>query len=188
MSVALLQDEEHKHEILDDRESVFHVLTWSALRYTPHSHQDDVEPYLKPYDEVLAHRDGTVTGGTLKKDMIRSPLRVTFYPPALHALIEELCAWFDERYRVLQRRSLIFSVERGGEYFDAIKAHHHKFCEMMRENGSLVRVFRQSLASGDWSNDGVAQENKTRKHKALDLTPDSPRSSKFRKVNDGSRK
>ena len=31
MSVALLQNEEHKHKILDDQESLFHVLTWFAL-------------------------------------------------------------------------------------------------------------------------------------------------------------
>ena len=46
MSIALLQDEEHEHEILDDRESAFHLLTWSALRYTSHSHQDNVELYV----------------------------------------------------------------------------------------------------------------------------------------------
>jgi len=147
-----------------------------------------MELYLKPYDKVVTYCNETVTGGTLKKNMIHSPLRVTFYPPVLHTLIEELCAWFDECYRVLQCRFLIFSVERGSEYFDAIKGHHHKFCKMMQENGSLVCVFQQSFASGDWSNDGVVQENKTCKCKALDFTPNLPCSSKFRKVNDGSRK
>ena len=53
MSIALLQDEKHKHEILDDRKSVFHILTWSALYYTSHSHQDNMELYLKPYDKVV---------------------------------------------------------------------------------------------------------------------------------------
>ena len=190
MSVALLQnrEHEHEHEILDDRESAFYVLTWSALRYTAHSRHATMGLLMDPYDEAKVDWDGTVMGGWLKKHMIRSPLEATFHPPALHALIEELCAWFDERYRVLERRSLIFSGERGAEYFDAVKAHHLKSCEMMRENGSLVRVFRQSLASCDWSDDDMTQENNTYKRKVLDLTPHSPRSSKFRKGNDGSRK
>jgi len=193
MSVALLQnrEHEHEHEILDDRESAFHVLTWSALRYTAHSRHSTMGLLMDPYDEAKVDWDGTVMGGWLKRNMIYDPLKVIFHPPALHKLIDELRAWFKERYRVLERRSWIFSEESdvlGTEYFDAIEAHHLKSCEMMRENGSLVRVFRQSLASGDWSDDGVTQENNTHKRKVSDLTPNSPRSSKFRKGNDGSRK
>ena len=63
-------------KILDDRESAFHVLTWSALHYTAHSHQDDVEPYMMPYDEIVIYRDGTVMGGRLKRDM--TPLGLHF--------------------------------------------------------------------------------------------------------------
>ena len=81
MSVFLLQNNQHVHQILDDQESAFHVLTWSALRYTAHSHQDDVGPQMKPYDEMDVHCNGGVEGGKLKRDIIREPLQVIFHPP-----------------------------------------------------------------------------------------------------------
>ena len=98
MSVFLLQNNQHVHQILDDRESAFHVLTWSALRYTAHSHQDDVGPQMKPYDEVDVHRNGDVEEGKLKRDMIQETLQVIFHPPMLHKLIDNLCALFDLCY------------------------------------------------------------------------------------------
>ena len=81
MSAALLQNNQHVHEILDDWESAFHLLTWSALRYTPH---------MKPYDEMDVYCNGNVKGGFHKELMIRKPLEVTFYPPTLHELIDGL--------------------------------------------------------------------------------------------------
>ena len=98
MSVFLLQNNQHVHQILDDQESAFHVLTWSALRYTAHSHQDDVGPQMKPYDEMDVYCNGNVKGGFRKELMIRKPLEVTFYPPALHELIDDLHALFELRY------------------------------------------------------------------------------------------
>ena len=52
MSVALLQNNQHMHEILDNWESAFHLLMWSVLYYTPHSSRDDMGLYMKPYDEM----------------------------------------------------------------------------------------------------------------------------------------
>ena len=96
MSVALLQNDHHVHEILDDRESVFYVLMWSALRYTLHSHQDDVGLQMKSYDEVDVHHDGGVEGGRLKGYMIQNSLKVIFHLPTLHKLINKLCILFRE--------------------------------------------------------------------------------------------
>ena len=98
MSVFLLQNNQHVHQILDDWESAFHVLTWSALHYTAHSHQDDVGPQMKPYDEVDVHHNGGVEGGRLKRDMIQNGLKVIFHSPMLHKLIDDLHALFDLRY------------------------------------------------------------------------------------------
>lgn len=55
MLVALLQNKEHKHEILDDQESVFHVLIWFVLHYTLYSHQDDVELHIILYNEIYCN-------------------------------------------------------------------------------------------------------------------------------------
>ena len=71
MSVALLQNTQDIHEILDDWKSVFYVLTWSVLCYTTHSSRDDVGPYMKPYDEIDVYCNRCVEGGRLKRDMIQ---------------------------------------------------------------------------------------------------------------------
>lgn len=127
-----------------------------------------------------------MTGGRLKRDMIHHLLEVRFHPPALQKLTNELCGWFKERYRVLlERPSWTSSEESDAEDFYAIETRHRTVCETMRKRNTLLRVFRRRLMSGDWSDDGVAQENNTRKRKALDLTPSS---SKSRKGNDGSSK
>ena len=62
MSVFLLQNNQHVYQILDDQEF--------ALHYTAHSHQDDVRPQMKPYDEVDMHRNWGVEEGRLKGYMI----------------------------------------------------------------------------------------------------------------------
>ena len=60
MSVALLQNKEYKYEILDDQESVFYVLTWFALFYTPYSHWDNVELHIIFYNKVDVYCNRTV--------------------------------------------------------------------------------------------------------------------------------
>ena len=194
MSVALLQNTQDVHEILDDRESAFHVLTWSALRYTAHSSRDDVGSHMKPYDEVDVHRNGGVEGGRLKGYMIQNGLKVIFHPPELHELIDVLRRWFRERYKTLEPDVEIPLGEGTGakititDNLDAAKIHHDRVCEAMRQRDTLVCVFRQKLASGDWSEDCAAQDNYTRKRKALDQPTSSHHSSKSRKSNNGSRK
>ena len=189
MSVALLQNDRHVHEILDDRESAFHVLTWSALRYTAHSSRDDVGPHMKPYNEIDVYRNGNVKGGFRKELMIRKPLEVTFYPPALHNLIEDLRIWFEERYRVVKRN---VRFPQGPKNFPNANdvandaAQHDELCEVMRTQGTLVAIFRQWLAE-DWPEDDTAQDNYTRKRKASHSPTTSYCSSKSRKGDDGSR-
>ena len=140
MSVTLLENNQHVHGIIDDRESAFHLLTWSALRYTAHSHQDDVGPQMKPYDEVDVHRDGGVEGGRLKGYMIQDPLKVTFHPPALHELIDDLRIFFRERYRGLTSDAKAYP-----QLYPALEAEHHKKCEVMQKCGSLVDISDDGL-------------------------------------------
>ena len=131
------------HGILDDRESAFHVLMWSALRYTAHSSRDDVGPHMKPYDEAVAYRDGNVQGGSGKKNMIWDPLKVTFHPPALHELIDDLRALFDLRYPPL-------SVTLCDDIHCLWKAKNARRLQQMKCHDGLVRIFREWLRSPDW--------------------------------------
>ena len=124
MSVFLFQNNQHVYQILDDQESAFHVLTWSALRYTTHSHQDDVGLQMKLYNEVDVHHDGGVEEGRLKGYMIQNSLKIIFHPPALHKLINGLHIFFQKHYSDLASDALAFP-----QLYPALEAKHHKKCE-----------------------------------------------------------
>jgi len=57
---------------------------------------------MDSYDEAKVDCDGNVEGGSGKELMIQKPLWVTFHPPALHKLIDELHILFQEQYRELK--------------------------------------------------------------------------------------
>ena len=128
MSVFLLQNNQHVHQILDDRES--------ALRYTAHSHQDDVEPQMKLYDKVDVHHDRNIKGGFHKELMIRKYLEVTFYPPALHELIDDLYTLFELHY-------LPLSVTSYDNIHCLWKARNARRFQQMKCRNGLVRIFRK---------------------------------------------
>ena len=136
MSVALLENNQHVHGILDDRESAFHVLMWSALHYTAHSSRDDMGPHLKPYDEMDVYHNENVKGGSRKKNMIWDPLKVIFHPPVLHKLIDNLHALFDLHY-------LPLSVTLCNDIHCIWKARNARHLEQMKCHDGLVRIFRE---------------------------------------------
>jgi len=177
MSVFLLQNNQHVHEILDDWESAFHVLTWSALRYTAHSSWDDVGSQMKPYDEVDVHRDGGVEGGRLKRDMIHHGLKVIFHPPPLHNLIEDLRSLFDLRYPPL-------SVTSHDDIYGLWKARNARRLKQMKDRDGLVRTFREWLRSPEWLPADTAKANALGKRVAQDT---NLRPSKSQKRNDGNK-
>jgi hypothetical protein len=102
MSAALLQDNDKRNEIEDDRESCLHVLTWTALRFTKHTISGGrSNRFLRAFDEEYEDEDG-VKGGDLKKGFLLGrdiPRTVKFdRRPQLDALIEELTEAFAVRY------------------------------------------------------------------------------------------
>ena len=175
MSVALLQNTQDVHEILDDRESAFHVLTWSALRYTAHSSRGDVGPHMKPYDEIDVYCNGNVKGGSGKMYMIQNGFKVTFHPPELHNLIDDLRALFDLRYPPL-------SVTLCDDIHCIWKARNARRLEQMKCRDGLVRIFREWLRSPDWLSADMAKANALGKRVAQDT---NSRPSKSQKRNDG---
>ena len=189
MSVALLQNNWYVYGILDDQESAFHVLTWSSLHYTAHSRHANVDLLMDPYDKAKVDCNGNVEEGSGKELMIQKPLQVTFHPPALHKLIDELHILFWERYSELTGDAQTFplSNESPSQIYAAIEAEHHKRCEVMKARGAFEYVFRRRLASGDWSEDCAAQENYTHKRKVSHPPTTSYHLSKSHKSNDGSR-
>src|SRR6201986_2612132 len=70
MSAALLHNNEKPHELVDDRESSLHVLTWTALRFTKHTISGGGSSrFLRAFDEEYKDEDG-VKGGDLKKGFL----------------------------------------------------------------------------------------------------------------------
>jgi len=108
MSVAILQDPEKVHDICDDRESAFYVLTWTALRYGNHDqmHPDRLSRHLERYD--YSYPAGKhIKGGELKRLMLCACIlskEVTFNPP-LNRLIEDLTAHLHARYVKIEASS-----------------------------------------------------------------------------------
>ena len=177
MSVALLRNNRHVHGILDNRKSVFHVLTWSLLRYTAHSRHANMGLLMHPYDEAKVDWNGNVKGGDSKINMIREPLEVTFYPPALHELIDDLRTLFELRYPPL-------SVTSCDDVHCLWKARNARRLQQMKCRDGLVRIFREWLRSSDWLPADTAKANALGKRVAQDtnLQP-----SKSQKRNDGNK-
>ena len=117
-------------------------------------------PHMKPYDEAVAYRDGNVQEGS-EKNMIRDPLKVTFHLPALHKLIDNLCALFDLCY-------LPLSVTLCDDIHCLWKAKNARCLQQMKCRDGLVRIFREWLRSPDWLPTDIAKVNALRKHVAQD--------------------
>ena len=134
-------------------------------------------PHIKPYDEVVAYRDGNIQGGSGKKNMIWDPLKVTFHPPALHELIDDLRALFDLCY-------LPLLVTLYNDIHCLWKAKNARHLQQMKCCDGLVRIFREWLQSPDWLPVDMAKANALSKRVAqnTNLQP-----FKSQKCNDGSK-
>jgi len=84
--------------------------------------------------------------------MIRDPLKVTFHPPALHELIDDLCALFDLCYPPL-------SVTLCDDIHCLWKAKNVRRLQQMKYRDGLVRIFREWLRSPDWLPGDMAKAN-----------------------------
>ena len=109
MSIAIIQDPEKIHDIRDDRESAFYVLTWTALCYASHdeTHPDHLGEYLATYN--YSYPGGKYTkGGELKMlSLLQGILsnEVTFNAP-FNRLIGDLTAHFRVRYVKIEANDL----------------------------------------------------------------------------------
>ena len=103
MSAILLRNADHVHELADDRESAFWVLTWVLLRYTQHNlSPDDLAERMSIFDEML-WIDGTASGGDLKMLAHLEKIDISEVQfagrPGLPKLINNLAHIFSLRYR-----------------------------------------------------------------------------------------
>ena len=142
-----------------------------------YSSRDNVGPHIKPYDEVVAYQDGNIQGGSGKKNMIWDPLKVTFHPPALHEVIDDLRALFDLCY-------LPLLVTLCNDIHCLWKAKNTRHLQQIKCCDGLVRIFREWLQSPDWLPVDMAKANALSKRVAqnTNLQP-----FKSQKCNDGSK-
>jgi len=148
MSVALLQDREHEHEHENIRWSRVCVacidLVCTALHCPQSSRQCRAVHDALWWDSYISRWD--CDGRQVEEG--HDPPRVTFRPPALHKLINELCIWFKERYRVLERCPWMFSEESDPEDYDAIEARHRTLCEVIAKTWHVSTRFPTKACVG----------------------------------------
>ena len=99
MSAAILQNPQKQHDVEDDRESVYHLLNWLALRFTKHDRIHELPHYLLQFDECFKLEGSAEKGGELKQKRLTWPLPIAFKScPQLNPLLEELRKAFAVRY------------------------------------------------------------------------------------------
>lgn len=145
MSAAILQDPKKVHEISDDRESAFHVLTWTALCYGHHdqTHPDRLREYLAPYD--YSYSAGKfVKGGELKRDALMQSVlsdKVTFNPP-LNRLIADLTAHLRTRYVQIKPRDRVYLESLATKIINL-----EQVAERTESQNEVLEVYRESRAN-----------------------------------------
>ena len=172
MSAAILQNPRKVHDFCDDRESAFHVLTWTALCYGHHDQTLRVGRYLRQYDDFYsAGRD--VEGGELKINALMQYVlseEVTFNPP-FNRLITDLTAHLRARYVKIDpsdRSDLAFltqniaelerapvgsksQLEMAQRYRDTNFAYKVSVnLERLQTRNWLIETMRKHLAEPDW--------------------------------------
>ena len=145
MSAAILQDPKKVHEISDDRESAFHVLTWTALCYGHHNqtHPDCLREYLAPYD--YSYSAGKfVKGGELKRDALMQSVlseKVTFNTP-FNRLIADLTAHLRSRYVQIKAKDQAYL-----ESLIKKIANLEQLPERTESQKEVLEVYRESRAN-----------------------------------------
>jgi hypothetical protein len=101
MSSILLMSTNHVHTLTDDLESFLHVLSWVALRFTPHGLSTAALTHL--LDSVFDHSyedDGFARGGNIKSGYLigGQVTKSNFQQEKLSKLIKVLTATCAVRY------------------------------------------------------------------------------------------
>ena len=179
MSAAILQEPGKVHDICDDRESAFHVLTWTALCFGNHNktQPDHLRQYLKQYDYYYSAGQFT-KGGELKIHALLQAVlsnEVAFNPP-LNKLLEDLTDYLCVRYVKIKphdRESLGLTTklitvleQKPGDpeeiqMLQRIRTTNPAYIaakklEQLERRNWLVETLRMHLAQSDWPlNDGA---------------------------------
>jgi hypothetical protein len=168
MSAALLHNNEKLHELVDDRESYLHVLTWTALHFTKHTISGGGSSrFLRAFDEEYEDEDG-VKGGDLKKGFLLGhdiPRVVKFDSrPQLDAFIEELTEAFAVLYEKPPSAEEVKALEeaQSANLPPSIMAgltafKYQKHLNDLATPSWLVDTFRRHLNTGYWPPSDQAQ-------------------------------
>jgi hypothetical protein len=203
MSAALLYNNKKPHELIDDRESSLHVLTWTGLRFTKHSISGGGSSrFLRAFDEEYEDEDG-VKGGDLKRGFLVSreiPRTIKFDGrPQLDALIKELTEAFAVRYEEPPSAEDIKTLEdmRSNNaplsYLNSnVAFKYQKHLDDLATPSWLVDTFRRHLNTGYWPPSDQAEgqpiaigSNRKRAREEAKLELRIPRT-KSQRLSDGS--
>ncbi|THU84584.1 hypothetical protein K435DRAFT_687194, partial [Dendrothele bispora CBS 962.96] len=168
ISSALLQALVSCHSTKDDFESFFHVLGWTALKFTNHPMEGDLLKYSLRhiYDDAFL-KVGRLRGGVGKQGAManRSLSRVGFVPSAFCDIIvdfEDTCA---SRYvqapdpDVVKEVSLMIESETN-EKRKIIHMNNHEWALHMRQTrldsaSWMIKRCDEALQSSDWPEEAL---------------------------------
>ncbi|KAL4065668.1 hypothetical protein V8B97DRAFT_2010329 [Scleroderma yunnanense] len=157
MSAALLRDVGKEHTIADDLESSLHVLTWTMLRYVPHSIQPlFIQKHLQTvFDEYCRY---TGTGGGTKgralaaNDYIPPRLELKQESPLLE-LLRTLVFPYTSVYGQPQMAALEFGEEDQAGPQQSVPDFYQANIELTKSPKWLLRNIDAALKANYWPGD-----------------------------------
>lgn len=158
MSINLLQNPIHHHDIEDDRESAFYVLLWICLAFTKYSDSrgtsgwtgaDLKRAFIEARPDDVS---GVMRGGTLKSCFLRGKSRLCFDGrPPLNALVDELCGEFGVRYGHTPHSG-------NAERLAQLLACYNNSRKNLRTENWLVNTLQKYLNPDGWPSDDKAED------------------------------
>jgi len=154
----LLDSTTTTHNLADDLESFLHVLTWMALRYTPHALDSKTLTHLliTMFDESYEDDRGISHGGETKASYLLSDRVVRkagFNHPILPSLLESLTETFAVRY---EKQPSEVDIQR----FEVVSRKHGddpELQEMLSTQPAGVYLSKmKSLENSDWMLDTLS--------------------------------
>ncbi|KAF8176471.1 hypothetical protein BJ912DRAFT_1146841 [Pholiota molesta] len=184
MSIHLLREQLHYHDIEDDRESALYVLLWTALRYTKHIDLGDIKgsntkDLLAAFDEVRPDDNEQNRGGSSKYVFLGSQTKLRFDGrPQLDDLFSYLRQAFLLRYQTVP------VVRDQDPFLLEVLRRHNAALENLRKENWLVSVIQEYLAMEGWPSDDKAEPQET----VIQVTTSHKRGLDQEKINDRNEK
>jgi hypothetical protein len=158
MSTLLLSERHKIQNLSDDLESHFHVLFYTALRYSPHNLVSKLVEIMEMFfDDYQIQRDGTVVGGIGKRAEFNNPtqIRELQWPQCLPLTIwiEKTMATVQE---LLNHHRVVHSARKMATLVGESYSEPDGSKLRLSSHDYLVQLCREALDKDGWPDDDNA--------------------------------